>query len=91
MTSIDEQLEPRYSRRLSDLIAMAFYKACEMGSLDAATHLSHALDFEVERSMRLRTDERDDGDDRAAVQARLEFEIQKAHKSRGSFNPGVAF
>lgn len=77
----NEELEPRYYRRLSDLITVAFYKACEVGSLDAAAHLADALELEVTRSIRLRKDGRDDGDDRIAVRTRLQMELRKASSS----------
>ena len=73
--------EPRYERRLSDQIATAFYEACRIGNLDAAEHLMRALEWEVARSTVLSTaDQRDDGDDAAAVRARYELEIGKRRR-----------
>ena len=76
-----EELEPRYDRRLSDLITAAFFEACRAGSLDAAAHLVAALEAQVRRSVRLRNiEEREDGDDVAAVQARLRREVTRLHE-----------
>jgi len=68
-------MEPRYERRLSDRISTAFFEACRIGNLDAARHLLIALEYEVQRSIRLRRDKREDGDDLAIVRARLELEL----------------
>ena len=67
-------LEPRYTRRISDKMTVAFYAACEIGNLEAAAHLLTALECEVARSVRLGRDKREDGDDLAAVRARLQLE-----------------
>ena len=70
--------EPRYDRRLSDQITTAFYEACRIGNLDAAKHLMRALEWEVARSTLLFTaDQREDGNDAAAVRARYELEISR--------------
>ena len=77
-------LEPRYTRRLSDKLAIAFYAACDIGNLESATHLLAALEFEVIRSMRLRQDAREDGNDLDAIRARLALERRKMPE-KGSF------
>lgn len=80
MTDLMETLEPKYARRLSDLITTAFYEACRAGSLDAAANLVIALECEVNRSIRLRDAEnREDGDDVAAVHSRLQREVIRLH------------
>jgi hypothetical protein len=55
-------------------MTVAFYAACKVGNLDAAEHLLTALEFEVARSVRLGRDKREDGNDLAAVRARLQLE-----------------
>jgi len=74
---LDQQngMEPRYERRLSDRVSTAFFEACRIGNLDAARHLLIALEYEVQRSIRLGRDKREDGDDLAIVRARLELEL----------------
>lgn len=80
MTDFVEALEPRYSRRLSDLITAAFHEACRAGSLGAAAQLVFALECEVERSIRMvSADRREDGDDVAAVRSRLQREVTRLH------------
>ena len=77
--------EPRYTRRLSDLIAASFFEACRIGNLDAAKQLMEALDCEVMRSVRVAgVEDRYDGDDLALVQARYAQEVRKALESAGS-------
>lgn len=79
-TDFEEALEPRYARRLSDLITAAFYEACRAGSLDVAAQLVVALECEVTRSICLPgADQREDGDDTAAVHARLQREVTRLH------------
>ncbi len=76
LKEISNSPEPRYTRRLSDLIATSFYEACRMGNLDAAKQLMEALECEVMRSIRVAgVEERYDGDDVAAVQARYSLEV----------------
>ncbi len=76
MTDFEEHLEPRYARRLSDLIAATFHQACRSGSLDTAAQLVLALECEVAHSIRMvGADRREDGDDVAAVRARLRREV----------------
>lgn len=78
MNDVGNALEPRYARRLSDLITAAFYEACRAGNLDAAEQLVVALEYEVTRSVRLiGADRREDGDDVAAVHARLQRELTR--------------
>ena len=80
MTDFNEALEPRYTRRLSDLITAAFYEACRAGSLDAAAQLVLALECEVTRSTNLPlAEQREDGDDVDAVHARLNREVTRLH------------
>lgn len=70
--------KPRYIRRLSDQITASFYEACRIGNLDAARQLMEALEFEVLRSIRVAgVEDRDDGDDAAAVQARYALEVKR--------------
>ena len=64
-------------RRLSDKLTIAFYAACEIGNLHAAGHLLTALECEVARSVRLGRDKREDGNDLAAVRARLQLELNR--------------
>lgn len=72
------ELEPRFIRRLSDQITTSFYDACMIGNLDAARQLMLALELVVARSTRSLTNEnRDDGDDVAAVHARFELEVKR--------------
>ena len=80
MSDTEEASEPRSVRRLSDLITAAFYGACRAGNLDAAEQLVVALEYEVERSTRIvGADRREDGDDVAAVHARLRRELTRLH------------
>ena len=75
---VAQQSEPRYAGRHSDQITASFYEACRIGNLDAASQLAEALEFEVARSARLsKADEREDGDDLAAVRARLRLELAR--------------
>ena len=41
---------PRYSRRLSDKVLIAFHHACDQGDLDIAEQLLHVLENVVNRS-----------------------------------------
>ena len=72
--------EPRSVCRLSDLITAAFHGACRAGNLVAAEQLVVALEYEVTRSICLTgADRRVDGDDVAAVHARLKREFTRLH------------
>lgn len=79
-------LEPRYTRRLSDKMVVAFYAACTIGNLEAATQLLSALECEVARSTNLGRDGREDGNDLAAVRARLQLERDR-HAKRSNGQP----
>ena len=80
MTDAEKAFEPRYARSLSDLITAAIYEACRAGNLDAADQLVVALRYEVTRSICLfGAERREDGDDVAAVQAKLERELTGLH------------
>lgn len=84
LVQISNSPEPRYTRRLSDQITASFYEACRIGNLDAAGHLVQALECEVARSTRVAgVEERYDGDDAAAVQARYASEVTKRKQERG--------
>ena len=90
MTDFVEALEPGYDRRLSDLITAAFHEACRAGSLDAAAQLVVALECEVERSIRMvSADRREDGDDVAAVRARLQREVTRLHAIQTATEAGA--
>lgn len=81
--------EPRYERRLSDQITTAFYEACRIGNLDAAKQLMRALEWEVARSTLLSTsDQREDGDDAAAVRARYELEVSRRQREAAAGTDG---
>ena len=81
--------EPRYERRLSDQITAAFYEACRIGNLDAARHLMRALEWELARStLLLAADQREDGDDAAAVRARYELEISRKQRRAAAETDG---
>ena len=76
--------DPRHFRRLSDQITTSFYEACQLGSLETARCLMHALECEAARAADLvRVDGREDGNDVVAVQARFTFEMKKLE--RGGF------
>lgn len=78
LRQISNAPEPRYTRRLSDLIATSFFEACRIGNLDAARQLMKALECEVARSVRVAgVEERYDGDDLATVQVRYVQEVKK--------------
>ena len=78
ISQVAQQSEPRYAARQSDQITASFYEACRIGNLDAASQLAQAREFEVARSTRLsKADEREDGDDLAAVRARLRLELAR--------------
>ena len=60
MTEIDEELvregtapgqvsAPRYTRRLSDKILIAFHQACDQGDLEVAEQLLHVLEMMLTR------------------------------------------
>jgi hypothetical protein len=40
---------PRYTRRLSDKILIAFHQACDQGDLEVAEHLLHVLEMMLTR------------------------------------------
>ena len=83
LKQISNSPEPRYTRRLSDQITTLFYEACRIGNLDAAGHLVQALECEVARSIRVAgVEERYDGDDAVAVQARYELEVRKREQEK---------
>ena len=83
---ISKSPEPRYTRRLSDQITASFYEACRIDNLDAAKHLTQALECEVARSIRVAgVKNRDDGDDMAAVQARYAFKVTKRKQEQGGW------
>ena len=82
--------EPRYTRRLSDLIAASFFEACRIGNLDAAKQLMEALDCEVMRSIRVAgVEDRYDGDDLATVQTRYAQEVRKRALERPGSEPSA--
>lgn len=83
LKQVSNSPEPRYTRRLSDQITTSFYEACRIGNLDAAGHLAQALECEVARSIRVAgVEERYDGDDAVAVQARYELEVRKREQEK---------
>lgn len=43
------QIPPRYSRRLSDKILIAFHHACDQGDFDVAQQLLHILEMMLTR------------------------------------------
>lgn len=91
LKQISNSPEPRYTRRLSDLITNSFYEACRIGNLDAARQLMEALECEVMRSIRVAgVEERYDGDDLAAVQARYALEAAKLTLERAGSGPSAA-
>lgn len=78
LKQVSEFPEPRYARRLSDLITTSFYEACRIGNLDAARQLMEALECEVLRSICLAgVEKRHSGDDLDAVQTRYSLEAAK--------------
>jgi hypothetical protein len=50
-----ETPEPRYTRRLSDKILIAFHQACDQGETDVAEQLLSLLGFMAQRSAKLPT------------------------------------
>jgi len=83
LTEIISSPEPRYTRRLADLITASFNEACRIGNIEAAGQLAAALKCEVARSIRVAgVEDRYDGDDVAAVQARYELEVSKQQEER---------
>ena len=83
LQEVSSSPEPRYTRRLSDQITASFYEACRIGNLDVARQLMEALECEVLRSIRVAgIEDRYDGDDAAAVQARYELEVKKREQKR---------
>ncbi len=78
---VAQEAESRYANRLSDQITASFYESCRIGNLEAAGQLAQALETEVARSTRLAgTDGREDGDDLAAVRARLAVELARRER-----------
>jgi hypothetical protein len=47
--------KPRYTRRLSDNILVAFHHACDQRDLEAAGQLLDVLDFMIKRTLNLPT------------------------------------
>lgn len=91
LEQISSAPEPRYTRRLSDLITASFFEACRIGNLDAARQLMEALECEVMRSVRVAgVEDRYDGDDLAAVQARYAQEVRKRALERTGSEPSAA-
>jgi hypothetical protein len=45
----DASLAPRYSRRLSDKILIAFHHACDQGDYEVAEQLLHVLEMMIRR------------------------------------------
>jgi len=45
----DAAIVPRYSRRLSDKVLIAFHHACDQGDFDVAEQLLHVLEMMVRR------------------------------------------
>jgi hypothetical protein len=41
---------PRYTRRLSDKILIAFHQACDQADVDVATELLNMLEFMIKRT-----------------------------------------
>ena len=83
LRQISNSPEPRYTQRLSDQITASFYEACRIGNLDAAGHLVQALECEIVRSIRVAgVEDRYDGDDAAAVQARYASEVTKREQEQ---------
>jgi hypothetical protein len=56
--------EPRYARRLSDKILIAFHHACDEGNFDVAGNLLNVLDFLMRRKPKAQT-----GVERRAVES----------------------
>ena len=78
LQEINSSPEPRYIRRLADQITASFYEACRIGNLDVARQLMEALEFEVLRSIVVAgVEDRYNGDDAAAVQARYALEVKR--------------
>ena len=46
---------PRYSRRLSDTILVAFHHACDQREIEIATNLLDVLEFMINRPLSLQT------------------------------------
>ena len=88
LREISNAPEPRYTRRLSDLITTSFYEACRIGNLDAARQLMEALKCEVLRSIRVAgVEDRYDGNDADAVMARYELELRKRQQELSGAAP----
>ncbi len=78
MTEVNTEFEPRYTRRLADQFTILFYKACKAHKLGAAKYLMLGLEREVARSTdRVAVDQREDGNEVAAVHARFEREMYR--------------
>jgi hypothetical protein len=56
--------EPRYARRLSDKVLIAFHHACDQGEVEIAKQLLEVLEFMADRSVSL-----PDGRDRRAKES----------------------
>jgi hypothetical protein len=44
---------PRYARRLSDKVLLAFHHACDQGDIEVAGHLLDVLEFMIHRAPNL--------------------------------------
>ena len=85
INQVIQQAEPRYMNRQSDQIAAAFYEACRIGNLDAASQFMQALEAEVAQSARpSEADQREDGNDLAAVRARFALEVARKERVDGT-------
>ena len=82
---VAQQAEPRYMNRQSDQLAAAFYEACRIGNLDAASQFMQALEAEVAQSSPPpEADKHEDGNDLAAVRARFAFEMARKERADGT-------
>jgi hypothetical protein len=45
--------QPRYTRRLSDKVLIAFHQACDQGNIEVARPLLEVLEFMLKRPPRL--------------------------------------
>ena len=51
----DATVPPRYSRRLSDEISIAFHQACDQREIETAANLLDVLEFTINRAATLPT------------------------------------
>ena len=85
ISQIVNEAEARHQKRQSDGITASFYEACRIGNLDAASQLAQALQAEVARSTPpAGADGREDGDDLAAVRARLSLELARKEQEHAA-------